>query len=210
VGVGCDTHADPSRLGTLALAGDADAPFGRRRTPLGRLRDARPQELVNGRRSRNMARRYRSSHVWVWFLLWLPLGTLICLTFVVAGTSLLARTLMGDTDDTPLGFAAAFWTLGSLGGAAWIIGALGLAYELTLTDDGTVEFRSLLRRKHIPGSWIISVVDADGTLVVRHRTGRLRLLEPDDFDDFLARLKRLSPDLNVEGPERWRNAADGI
>jgi hypothetical protein len=160
-----------------------------------------------------MARKYRSSHVWVWFVLWLPLGIAICLSFVVAGTVLLALTLMAATGDTPrwfqLVFAAVFWMFCSLGGAAWIIVALGAAYELTLTEDGTVEFRSLLRRKHIPGNWIISVVDDDGTTIVRHRTGRVRVLEPDDFGDFLTRLKRLSPGLNVEGPERWRTA-DGI
>jgi len=159
-----------------------------------------------------MARTYRSSKIWVWFLLMLPLGIAIALFFVVGGTWLLVVTLMGDYGGTPrwfqLSFAAVFWMF-SVGGAVWIFGALDAAYELTLTEDGTCEFRSLIRRKRVPGSWIVSVELDDGMTIVRHHGGRLHLLEPDDFNDFLARLKRLSPALSVQGPERWRSAAQG-
>jgi hypothetical protein len=50
---------------------------------------------------------------------------------------------------------------------------------------------------------INSVKLDEGTIDVRYRDLKLRLLETDDFADFLARLKRLSPTVEVDGPERW-------
>ena len=40
---------------------------------------------------------------------------------------------------------------------------------------------------------------------MRYRDRKLRLLETDEFEDFLARLKRLNPAVEVDGPERWGN-----
>ena len=140
----------------------------------------------------------------------LPLGLAISLSFVVAGTVLLVVTLMGEYNGTPrwfqLSFAAAFWTF-SLAGIVWSFGALDASYELTLHEDGTCEFRSLLRRKRVRASSIVSVELDDDMTIVRHHGGRLHLLEPDDFSDFLARLHRLSPGLDVRGPERWQSPA---
>jgi hypothetical protein len=154
-----------------------------------------------------MIRTYRSSKIWLWFILWLPLGCAICGVFIVAGTALLIAALTGDGGDTPrwfdVSFAIFFFSLGSVGGTAWVYGALDMCYEFWLSDDGTCEFRSLLRRKRVRAQQIVSLELDEGTTNVRYQGGKLHLLETDDFADFVARLKELNPGVVIDGPERW-------
>ena len=157
-----------------------------------------------------MVRTYRSSKIWLWFYFWLPLGCAICGVFVVAGTVLLIATLTVESGDLPtwfqLLFAVGFFSLGSVGGVLWTYGALDLCYELWLSDDGTCEFRSLIRRRRVRAQQIVSVENDEGTTKVRYHGGRLHLLETDDFADFLARVRALNPAVKIDGPESWASA----
>ena len=156
-----------------------------------------------------MVRTYRSSKIWLWFFLGLPLGCLICAPFIFVGPFLLVAAFAVESHDTPRWFDvlfASFFMFFSTGAALWVYGAFDVCHELRLLDDGRCEFRSLRRRRRFDASEISSVRLDEGTIEMRYRGRKLRLLETDDFADFLARLKRLNPSVEVRGPERWATA----
>jgi hypothetical protein len=156
-----------------------------------------------------MVHTYRSSKIWLWSFLVLPLGCLICAPFIAAGPFLLVAAFVVESHDTPRWFDVLFASLFmffSTGAALWVYGAFDVCHEFRLLDDGWCEFRSLRRRRRFHASEINSVKFDEDTIEVRYRKGKLRLLEADDFEDFLARLKRLNPAVEVDGPEKWATA----
>ena len=156
-----------------------------------------------------MVRTYRGSKIWLWFFVLLPLGCLICAPFIAVGPFLLVGAVIVESHDTPRWFDllfASFFMFFSVGAARWVYGAFDVCHELRLGDDGWCEFRSLRRRRCLHASEINSVKLDEDTIDVRYRDGKLQLLETDDFADFLARLKRLNPAVEVEGPEGWATA----
>jgi hypothetical protein len=153
-----------------------------------------------------MVRTYRSSKIWLWFIVLLPLGCLICAPFVLVGPFLLVAALVVESHDTPRWFDllfASIFMFFSAGAGLWIYGAFDTCHEFRLGEDGWCEFRSVRRRRRLHATEINSVKLDDGTIDVRYRDLKLRLLETEDFADFLARLKRLNPTVKVDGPERW-------
>jgi hypothetical protein len=90
----------------------------------------------------------------------------------------------------------------SVGAARWGYGAFDVCHEFRLGDDGWCEFRSLRRRRRLHAAEINSIKQ-DDFIEVRYRDGKLALLESADFTDFLARLKRLNPAVEVDGPDEW-------
>ena len=153
-----------------------------------------------------MVRTYRSSKVWLWFFVLLPLGCLICAPFIAAGPFLLVAAVTVESHDTPKWFDvlfASFFMFFSTGAALWVYGAFGVCYEFRLGYDGWCECRSLRRRRRFHATEINSVRLDEDTIDVRYGDAKLRLLETDEFADFLARLKRLNPAVEVDGPERW-------
>jgi hypothetical protein len=156
-----------------------------------------------------MARTFRSSKTWVWFVVLLPLGCLICAPFVVAGPFLLVHAVLGESHDTPkwfdLLFATAFMFF-SFGAARWAYKAFDVCHEFTLEDNGWCEFRSLRRRRRLHSAEVVSIEFDEGMVGLRYRGGTLALLETDDFGAFVGRLKQLNPSVDVDGPERWATA----
>jgi hypothetical protein len=156
-----------------------------------------------------MVHTYRNSRIWLWFFLVLPSGCLICAPFIAVGPLFLFPALTAETHGTPRWFAVLvglFCMLFSTGAALWVYGAFGVCHEFRLLGDGWCEFSSLRCRRRCHASEINSVKLDEGTIELRYRGGKLRLLETDDFADFLARLNRLNPAVEVDGPERWATA----
>jgi hypothetical protein len=150
-------------------------------------------------------RTYRTSKAFL--LVHVSGGCAICAVFVGIGPTLLVAVV--GTDDTfssgwwgQLGFALVFMFF-SIGAAVWIYGALDACYRIELFDDGWCEFRSLLRRRRLHAQQIVSVQqDEDEDFVrLRYRGGKVRIAEPDGFDDFLSRLRQLNPAVQVDFAE---------
>lgn len=80
---------------------------------------------------------------------------------------------------------------------------LSLPYQITLNQDGTIEFISLLRRRTVQAHEIRSIQPASahfGFLVVRTDQRKIRLLAQfDGFHDFLTRLQALHPGVELRG-----------
>jgi hypothetical protein len=80
---------------------------------------------------------------------------------------------------------------------------LCLPYRITLAEDGTVEFISVLRRRTFRAEEIKSIKPAGsqfGFLLVRTDRGKIRLLAQfDGFHDFLTRLEALRPGVELRG-----------
>jgi hypothetical protein len=99
------------------------------------------------------------------------------------------------------------WTAAHVGGelVAFLIAlvvplhALFIPYEVTLSEDGVCEFRSLLRRRLVRVHQIRSISSDDDDLYIRHDRGKVHLVPVRDFRHLLIRLLELNPAIEVEG-----------
>jgi hypothetical protein len=65
--------------------------------------------------------------------------------------------------------------------------------DVTVYDDGTLEFRSPLRTRTIRAQRITSITFDEGEVELRHDRGKISMVPTNDFDEFLARLHELNP-----------------
>ena len=86
-----------------------------------------------------MVRTYRSSKIWLWFFVLLPLGCLISAPFIVAGPALLVGAVVAGSHDTPRWFDllfASFFLFFSAGAARWVYGAFDVCHaDVVLTHQ---------------------------------------------------------------------------
>jgi hypothetical protein len=79
---------------------------------------------------------------------------------------------------------------------------LRLPHRITLAPDGSVEFRSILRRQVVRGEEIRSIKPSShiGFFLVKTDGATIRLLgQFDNFHDFLTRLQALNPRVELRG-----------
>jgi hypothetical protein len=80
---------------------------------------------------------------------------------------------------------------------------LRFPYEITVSDDARVEFKSIFRTTTTSLSEIVSVQakrNAVGFVDVVHATGTVHLLnQMDGFHDFVATIKAANPAVTIEG-----------
>jgi hypothetical protein len=72
-----------------------------------------------------------------------------------------------------------------------------LPYEVTVSDDGTLEFRSLLRTRTIRAQRIVSITLDEGDVELRHDRGKIGMVPTDNFDEFLRQLLELNPAIEL-------------
>jgi hypothetical protein len=98
----------------------------------------------------------------------------------------------------------------------WILAAflplfyLFVVYEVTVTEDGTCEFRSVLRRRRVRAQQIISISTDEEAIYIRYPGGKVHMWETRDFDDLLRRLVELNPAIELRGwvGERVRDVSE--
>lgn len=104
-----------------------------------------------------------------------------------------------DPKAPPLAFGLMWLAIGVI--YLWFF--LNMPYRITLTEDGTVEFISLWRRRRVRLDEIKSIKPAGsqfGFLMVRTERRKIRILAQfDDFHDFLARLQARHPGVELRG-----------
>lgn len=83
---------------------------------------------------------------------------------------------------------------------AWI---LGLPNRITLSQDGAIEFISVLQRRAVRAQEIISIRPSNsrlGFFVVSTGGAKIRILAQfDGFHDFLTRLQAMNPPVKLKG-----------
>ena len=86
---------------------------------------------------------------------------------------------------------------------AYLVWILYLPYQITLSQDGAVEFISVLQRRTVRAEEIRSIKPEGskfGFFTVRTDRGKIRILAQfDGFSDFLTRLKALHPGVELRG-----------
>ena len=116
---------------------------------------------------------------------------------IVGGSLFLHRTL--DDWTTPAGLFASLVLL--LVGGTPLMWTLWTPEEVSVSEDGTCEFRSPLRRRTVRAQGITKVTSEDGTATLHYDGGRIRIpTGAADFDDFIGHVVELNP--AVELP-RW-------
>lgn len=139
------------------------------------------------------------------YKLYLPPGLKLILGLVLAavlmfGVGLTSWSLWWhDPKAPPLAFGLMWLAIGVI--YLWFF--LNMPYRITLTEDGTVEFISLWRRRRVRLDEIKSIKPAGsqfGFLMVRTERRKIRILAQfDDFHDFLARLQARHPGVELRG-----------
>jgi hypothetical protein len=85
----------------------------------------------------------------------------------------------------------------------YLVWILYLPYQITLSQDGAVEFISVLKRRSVRAAEIRSIKPEGskfGFLTVRTDRSKIRILAQfDGFHDFLTRLKALHPGVELKG-----------
>jgi hypothetical protein len=98
------------------------------------------------------------------------------------------------------------WTAASVGGVlvALLIALLpalvtaSLPYDVTLSDEGVCEFRSLLRRRRVRVQQIRSISSDEDYIYIRHDRGKVHVLTVRDVKDLLIRLLEQNPAIQLE------------
>ena len=133
------------------------------------------------------------------FRIFLLLG-LIFLVIVVTLTFL--STSINPTPPEATWFFVA-WLLFMIGFMLWH--AWYTVYEIRVAADGTLYFRALLRTLPVDARDVVSIDSPWWNLnrqfpVLRHRGGKVRLLNPmDGFSDFLWTVRSLNPGVEIKG-----------
>ncbi len=138
------------------------------------------------------------------YQLYLPPGmklvlVLVLVAFIGAGTAVMAWSLWGQAPKAP-------WPIGLIWLAVavvYLFYILSLPHRITLSEDGTVEFISLLRRRSLRADEIQSIRPQGykfGFFMVQTSQGNIRILAQfDGFHDFLTRLEALHPGVELRG-----------
>jgi hypothetical protein len=72
-----------------------------------------------------------------------------------------------------------------------------IPYKVTVSDDGMCSFRSLLRERRLRVDQIKEIDWDDDYMIVRHDSGKARVLLDPAFKPFLVRLLELNPMITV-------------
>jgi len=80
-------------------------------------------------------------------------------------------------------------------------------YKVTVSDDGMCSFRSLLRERRLRVDQIKEIDWDDDYMIVRHDSGKARVLLDPAFKPFLVRLLELNPMIMV--PDDLLSSLDG-
>ncbi len=91
---------------------------------------------------------------------------------------------------------------GSEGSSASLL----VPYRVTVSDDGTCPFRTLLRERHLRVDRIKEIDWDEDYMIVRHDSGKARVLLDPAFKPFLVRLLELNPMIKV--PDDLRSSLD--
>jgi hypothetical protein len=79
-----------------------------------------------------------------------------------------------------------------------------LPYRVTLSDDGLCSFRSLLRERRVRVDRISEIDWEEDHFVIRHDSGKIRVLLVPVFKPFVLRLLELNP--MIKAPDDLRNS----
>jgi hypothetical protein len=99
------------------------------------------------------------------------------------------------------------WSLGLVAGWAvlllfglWPAIMIGLTpQEVVVGDDGTCDFRSLLRHRRIRAQRMTYINDDDGSVYIYYDGGKIRVNPMRDFERFVAHLLELNPAIKLSG-----------
>jgi hypothetical protein len=72
-----------------------------------------------------------------------------------------------------------------------------IPYRITVSDDGVCSFRSLVRERHLRVDRIKEIDWDEDYMVIRHDSGKARVLLDPVFKPFLERLLELNPMIKV-------------
>ncbi len=81
-----------------------------------------------------------------------------------------------------------------------------LPYSVTVSDDGVCSFRSLLRERRLRVDRIKEIDWDEDSMIIRHDSGKARVLLDPVFKPFVVRLLELNPMIKV--PDDLRSSLD--
>jgi hypothetical protein len=138
------------------------------------------------------------------YRLYLPWGSkafLFGMLFVFLAVTVLMFVLsfILTEPDAPPSFFGVFWLLIVGWNLFWI---LRFPYQIVLRGDGTIEFRSVIRKVRMNAIEIASMKPANGTfgfLTVKGKKKITILAQFDNFHEFVLKLKQLNPSVIIRG-----------
>jgi hypothetical protein len=124
----------------------------------------------------------------------------VFIAFIGAGVAIIALPWLYHIPKAPPPLVGVIWLAITCFYLYWI---LSLPHRITLAQDGTVEFISLLKRRLVRAAEIRSIKPQGsqlGFFMVQSDRGKIRLLAQfDGFHDFLTRLEALHPGVELRG-----------
>jgi len=139
------------------------------------------------------------------YRLYLPLSVKVMIFampifLMVLGLLLFSGVLPFRGSSQPPKVLGIFW-LAMIGWLGYLI--LSVPHRIEVSENGDVEFRSLLRQRRMTSLEIVSIkpeASSFGFLVVRGSRRKIRLLNQfDGFHDFLVNLKVTNPTIELRG-----------
>jgi hypothetical protein len=139
------------------------------------------------------------------YRLYLPPGlklmlVIMALGFFMAGIFIISLSLLSNDKNAPPLLFDLFFLAAIVGNALWI---LSIPHQISLSKEGIIEFKSVLRRRVIKAIDVKSIKPAGfyyGFVIVRATQTKVRLFPQfDGFHDFLVKLKAMNPQVELRG-----------
>ncbi len=138
------------------------------------------------------------------YKLYLPFWTKVFLfgmLFIFLGVTIVMFILpfVITSTNPPPPFIGFFWLVVLVGNLFWI---LRFPHEIVLYNDGTIDFKSVIRKVQMQATEIKSIKPANGTfgfLVVMGKKNVRLLAQFDNFHEFILKLKQYNPTVITRG-----------